>query len=123
MMSFSTAIATVFRKYAEFEGRATRPEFWWFVLFSTLVSAALNSLTIVTPQGAIGIGASLAAVWSIGTLLPTLAVTVRRLRDGGYAWGHVFWILLPVAGVIVLIVLLAQPSVATAAPEDGTTQG
>ncbi|HUG51593.1 MAG TPA: hypothetical protein VLZ78_11410, partial [Terrimesophilobacter sp.] len=33
---------------------------------------------------------------------PSLAVTVRRLRDAGYQWGHIFWLLLPVAGVIVL---------------------
>jgi uncharacterized membrane protein YhaH (DUF805 family) len=37
-------------------------------------------------------------------------VTVRRLRDAGYEWGHVFWILLPLAGAIVLIVLCAQPT-------------
>ena len=37
-MSFGTAISTVFRKYAEFGGRATRAEFWWFTLFAALVS-------------------------------------------------------------------------------------
>ena len=35
---------------------------------------------------------------------------MRRLRDAGHGWGNLFWILLPVAGAIVLIVLLAQPT-------------
>ena len=55
-------------------------------------------------------GSSLAGLWSLAVLLPSLAVTVRRLRDAGYQWGHIFWLLLPVAGVIVLIVLCAQPT-------------
>src|SRR6185437_15538021 len=45
-MTFFDAIKTVFRKYAEFGGRATRPEFWWWTLFTTLVSAALNALSV-----------------------------------------------------------------------------
>ncbi|MGN6326012.1 DUF805 domain-containing protein [Pseudolysinimonas sp.] len=114
MMTFPQAIATVFRKYAEFTGRASRAEFWWFALFGALVSTALGALNLVTPQGTIAIGSSLAGAWSVATLLPSLAVTVRRLRDAGFAWGHVFWLLLPVAGVVILIVLLAQRSSATA---------
>lgn len=109
-MSFGTAITTVFRNYAQFEGRARRPEFWWFVLFTTIVASALGALNLTTPEGTIAIGSSLASVWSVATLLPTLAVTVRRLRDTGRGWGNVFWILLPIAGLIVLIVFLAEPS-------------
>ncbi len=115
-MSFGTAITTVFRKYAEFEGRAGRPEFWWFILFSALVSSALGSLNLGTPDGVIAVGSSLASVWAIGTLLPTLAVAVRRLRDAGRQWTEIFWLLLPIAGLIVLIVRLCEPSKA-----DGVT--
>jgi uncharacterized membrane protein YhaH (DUF805 family) len=118
-MSFATAIQTVFRKYAVFEGRAGRAEFWWWILFTTLVSAALNTLTLaMTPvidtpylhftyQPASG----LATAWSLAVLVPTLAVAVRRLRDAGYRWTFLFWLLLPLAGLIIVIVLLAQPSV------------
>ena len=42
-MSFGEAIQTVFRKYAEFMGRAGRAEFWWWALFTTLVGGALTS--------------------------------------------------------------------------------
>jgi uncharacterized membrane protein YhaH (DUF805 family) len=116
MMTFPTAITTVFRKYADFSGRAARPEFWWFSLFGALVSAALNSLNVLTPEGTVYLGSSLSGLWGLATLLPMLAVTVRRLRDAGFGWGHIFWVLLPVAGVVVLVVLLAQRSTAAAAP-------
>jgi uncharacterized membrane protein YhaH (DUF805 family) len=53
-------------------------------------------------------------VWSIAVLLPSLAVTVRRLRDAGRSWTQLFWLLLPIAGLIILIVRLCEPSVATA---------
>jgi uncharacterized membrane protein YhaH (DUF805 family) len=43
-------------------------------------------------------------------LLPNLAVAVRRLRDAGYGWGHLFWILVPIAGIFVLVTLWAQPT-------------
>jgi len=110
-MSFGDSVTTVFRKYAEFTGRATRAEFWWFALFSALVSAGLGTLNILTPDGTILIGSSLASAWSVLVLLPSLAVTVRRLRDAGHAWTELLWLLLPIAGLIVLIVRLCDPSV------------
>lgn len=127
-MSFFDSIKTVFRKYAEFGGRATRPEFWWWTLFTTLVSAALNALSVPMygvmysrmmdfgPSFTSGYSSfSLAGLWSIAVLLPSLAVTVRRLRDAGRSWTQLFWLLLPIAGVIVLIVRLCEPSVASPA--------
>ncbi|MFC5501307.1 DUF805 domain-containing protein [Lysinimonas soli] len=126
-MTFFESIKTVFRKYAEFTGRATRPEFWWWVLFSTLVSSALNALSIplgIMRFGDYGMGTngydygvgsfSLSGFWSIAVLLPSLAVTVRRLRDAGRKWTELFWVLLPIAGVIVLIVHLCDRSVPVA---------
>lgn len=110
MMGMGTAISTVFRKYADFTGRARRPEFWWFALFSALVSAALNAFNVWTPHGTIALGSSLSGVWSIGVLIPSLAVAVRRLRDAGRSWAELFWILLPIAGLIVLIVRFCEPS-------------
>lgn len=124
-MTFFESIKTVFRKYAEFGGRATRPEFWWFTLFSALVSAALNALTLPfngrmlefdASMSSMSVFASLASVWSIVVLLPSLAVTVRRLRDSGREWTEMFWILLPVVGWIILIVRLTAPSIAATVP-------
>ncbi len=140
-MTFFESIKTVFRKYAEFTGRATRPEFWWFALFSFLVSSALSALLPGTwspgswnmpgMYDGTGFDASfgwtmapainLAGFWGVAVLLPSLAVTVRRLRDTGREWTNIFWILLPIAGLIVLIVFLAEPTrtdapIAPAAP-------
>ncbi|MEJ6506857.1 MAG: DUF805 domain-containing protein [Microbacteriaceae bacterium] len=98
-MSFGSAIATGFRKYADFTGSASRSEFWWFNLFLVLAS--------------IGVGAiwdSLQLAWFVAGLLPYLAVGVRRLRDAGFAWGLIFIGLVPFVGTVVMIVLWVQPT-------------
>ena len=111
-MTFFESIKTVFRKYAEFEGRASRPEFWWFTLFSALVVSALGTLNFTTMNGdgVLAIGSTLTSLWSIAVLLPTLAVTVRRLRDAGRDWKEIFWALLPLVGWILLLIRLADPT-------------
>lgn len=116
-MSFVDAIKTVFGKYADFEGRATRPEFWWWFLFTVLVGSALNVFSVIPVGDTSSVGAILSGLWSIGTLLPTLAVGVRRLRDAGYAWQNIFWILLPLAGLIVLVIYWARPTVPAPSPD------
>ena len=105
-MTFFQAIASGFRKYADFTGTAARSEFWWWALFATLASAAATAIA----NAAFGGSSDVNALWSLAVLLPSLAVTVRRLRDADFGWGHVFWLLLPFAGVIIVAVLCAQPS-------------
>lgn len=109
-MSFGEAIQTVFRNYAEFTGRATRPEFWWWALFNLLVAGVLNLFNVIRIGENAYLGSLLAGVWAIAVLLPNLAVAVRRLRDAGHGWGHLFWLLVPIAGIFVLITLWAQPT-------------
>ncbi|MBG6057285.1 uncharacterized membrane protein YhaH (DUF805 family) [Cryobacterium sp. MP_M5] len=111
-MSFPAAIQIVVRKYAEFTGTAGRAEFWWWILFTTLVTAVLGALSNLTENPA----TALSGAWNLVVLLPTLAVQIRRLRDAGYRWGNIFWLALPGAGLIVLAVLLAQPSRPSTAP-------
>ena len=106
-MSFGQSISTVFRKYADFKGVASRSEYWWWILFVVLVGIA---------AGAIWDG--LNAAWNIAVLLPSLAVGVRRLRDAGYHWGWIFLSLVPIIGGIVLIVFLTQPSKPTVVEAD-----
>ena len=109
-MTFPEAIQTVLRKYADFEGVAKRPEFWWWILFTVLVAAALNVFSVIPVGDGSSLGAILSGLWSVATLLPTLAVGVRRLRDAGYPWQNLFWILVPIAGLIVLAIYWAKPS-------------
>jgi len=118
-MSFGEAIKTVFRKYAEFTGSATRPEFWWWALFNLLVAGALNFFNVIRIGDNAYLGSLLAGVWGVAVLLPYLAVAVRRLRDAGYGWGYLFFILVPVAGIFVLITLWVQPT-KPAAPATAT---
>ena len=95
-MGFTTAVKTVFQKYATFTGVATRPEYWWFFLFNALVGVVISIPHVFALQ----------IVWDLITLVPGLAVAVRRLHDTGRsAW----WLL---ASLIPPweIVLLCLPS-------------
>jgi uncharacterized membrane protein YhaH (DUF805 family) len=109
-MSFGEAIQTVVRKYAEFEGRAGRAEFWWWTLFYVLVASALGLFSVVPFGEGANLGWLLTSLWGLAALLPNLAVAVRRLRDAGYGWGHMFWILVPFAGLVVLVIFWVQPT-------------
>ncbi|WP_394254477.1 DUF805 domain-containing protein [Pseudoclavibacter helvolus] len=109
-MTFFESIRTVFRKYADFTGTASRSEFWWWMLFDALVLTALGFInpTTVGDDGTIS-GGVLGSVWEVATLLPTLAVLVRRLRDTGRRWTNVFWLLVPVAGLIIITLYAIAP--------------
>ena len=115
-MTFIESIRTVFRNYASFNGVASPAEYWWFLLFTALGHLALNSLNIATWGRTIDLGGSLSGLFGVVVLLPLLAVTIRRLRDVGRRWIELFWLLLPVAGIIVLIVHLAEPTPVRALP-------
>lgn len=105
-MSFTEAVKTGFQKYAVFSGRARPSEYWWWVLFNVLVFVVL---AIVLPAGGgTESGAeALIGVASLALLLPSLAVTVRRLHDTGRSGWWWFITLIPLVGPIVLIVFLA----------------
>ena len=92
-----------------------RAEFWRWALFNVLVAGALNLFNVIRIGQNAYLGSLLAGLWGIAVLLPNLAVAVRRLRDAGYGWGNLFWILVPIAGIVVLIVLWAQPTKAAVA--------
>jgi len=96
-MTFSESIQACFSKYADFNGRAKRPEYWWFALFVFLVSLGLGIVSDIV-----------SALFSLATLLPSLAVGARRLHDTKRSgWWQLLW-LVPVIGWIVVIVFLVQ---------------
>lgn len=100
-----------FKKYVVWAGRATRSEYWYFSLFTFLITiglaiidTGLGTVDETTGQGVLG------ALWSLFILLPSLAVFVRRLHDTGRS-GWWFWILLvPLIGVIVILVFMCIDS-------------
>lgn len=74
-VDFVTAIKMYFANFANFKGRSTRAEYWWAVLFVSLVSMVLSFF------GKYGSGLSM--LWGIVCILPTLAISVRRMHDSG----------------------------------------
>ena len=120
-MSFGEAIQTVLRKYVEFTGRAGRAEFWWWMLFYVLVASALGLFNVIPLGENASLGWLLSSLWGIAVLLPTLAVSVRRLRDAGYGWGHIFWLLVPIGGLVVLVIFWAQPTKTAVPATDAAT--
>ena len=104
-MNFVQAISSVFRNYVGFSGRAPRSEYWYWVLFTIIVSICLSILDqAVFPDMD---ARPLASIFSLATLLPSLAVAARRLHDiDRTGW----WILIAftVIGIIVLIVWFCQ---------------
>lgn len=116
-MTFFESITTCLRKYADFSGRATRPEFWWFVLFIALGAAVLSAANIASTEGTLYLGTTLSSIWSVATFLPFLAVGARRLQDTGRRPTQLFWLLVPIAGLIVIAIYAAEPSKADGAAE------
>jgi uncharacterized membrane protein YhaH (DUF805 family) len=110
-MDMGSAVRTVFSKYATFSGRASRSEFWWWVLFGVIVALVAAAIDY-----ALGFGASrhgggpVSAIWSLAILLPGLAVTVRRLHDIGRSGWWYFIVLIPLIGALILLYWLVQPS-------------
>jgi uncharacterized membrane protein YhaH (DUF805 family) len=71
-----------FANYAVFNGRAGRPEYWWFYLFTFLGGFVIGILTYRTS----GIGISLRVLFWLVTVIPSLAVTSRRLHDTDHSF-------------------------------------
>jgi uncharacterized membrane protein YhaH (DUF805 family) len=70
----------VLKKYAVFEGRARRKEYWFFILFNVIISMALAVIDRLTgnvdPDTGVGI---LSGIYALGVMIPGMAVSVRRL--------------------------------------------
>ncbi len=98
-MSYKEAMRSGFSNYAKFRGRASRSEFWWFILFVSLVGVGLNLI-----DNAIGWGFILGGIWSLAILLPVLGLYFRRLHDTDRSAWWLLIGLIPFIGTIVLIV-------------------
>lgn len=123
--SWHQAIARYFLKYATFSGRASRSEFWWWVLTNALVGLGLQIVSTAvgdpltfsawpapylvwngaqSDAGVTTVIGAIAALYSLLTLLPGLALTWRRLHDVDRSGLWFFILLIPLIGLIVLLV-------------------
>lgn len=87
------AISVCFKKYATFSGRASRSEYWFFYLFYIIVYV----LGMVI-EGAAGI-VGLSYLFILPIILPTLAVSVRRMHDTGHSG---WFLLIPIYNLVLL---------------------
>mgnify|MGYP000394658603 CR=1 FL=1 len=93
----------VLKKYVVFSGRARRAEFWWFTLISTIVSVILQVI-----EQAIGLDSILSGLYSLGVLLPSIGVAIRRLHDTDRSGWWLLLALIPILGWIALLVFYFQ---------------
>ena len=119
-MGFGAAIKTCFGKYFVFSGRATRTEYWWFVLFVVVTStlmAVVDSLLFGSNPDETGEGTRvLSSVFQLAVVIPMLAAGWRRLHDTGKpGW----YLLLPMALSIATMVMLMTGVVAFSVLEQG----
>ena len=126
-IGFGAAIKRVFQKYARFDGRASRGEYWWFVLFQSIIglvllipgyglfiaSAISTSTTSAnggsdSPGAGAVVGAILFGIWGLfwlASIVPSIAVTVRRLHDANFSGFFYLLVLIPSIGGIIVLVL------------------
>ena len=120
------AYKNFFKNYAEFTGRSTRPDFWWVWLgnlilsipfwiiyfYTVFLSAVMDSIDDSVSEATFmvfGLVVIIYAVFFLAILVPTLALSVRRLRDAGFHWAFIFLRFAPMGG-IALMILHAMPT-------------
>ena len=96
-MTFGAAISSVLTQYTGFSGRARRSEYWYFFLFSVLVSIVAGVVDTALNSVLLGV------VVGLGLLLPSLAVSVRRLHDTGRSGWWLLIGLIPFGGIVLLV--------------------
>ena len=107
--------------YVDFTGRSTRSDYWFAYLAHVLIFFAYYLLDAVFERMVSATGSMdvftisvilllIFFAYGIATVLPGLAITVRRLRDAGYNWPYIFIPLIPFVGIFIFIFLLCQPT-------------
>jgi uncharacterized membrane protein YhaH (DUF805 family) len=118
-ISAPQAVFAAFRNYASFDGRASRAEAWWFLLFTLIVPimAALIMFGLGFPRPLMIPAAAVVAVFGVAVFVPLLAVAVRRVHDTGRSGWWLLLVLIPHGiGPVIGLTLLALPG--TAGPNE-----
>lgn len=105
-MGMVEAVKSGLRNYANFQGRATPAEYWWWVLFEIVVYAVMTGLVVVmrdVPLLSMIFGLLYFAA-TLGLILPSLALYVRRLHDTDHSGWWIFLGFVPLVGGIVLLI-------------------
>ena len=94
----------MWKNFANFNDCTSRRGYWMAYLFNFLAALLLGVIAGFLHMEFLG------TLYGYAVLIPSLAITVRRLRDAGFHWANLFWAFLPVIGTIILIVKLCKPS-------------
>jgi uncharacterized membrane protein YhaH (DUF805 family) len=101
-----SAFVSAWQRSFDYSGRSRRPDYWWFVLANLIISLVLLLL-----NSAASFFGWIYSIYTVATIVPSLPLSIRRLRDAGKPWPWIFISLIPIIGGIWLIYLLCQPSV------------
>lgn len=113
-MGFTDAVRSGFNNYANFNGRALRSEYWWWVVFvwiGGIVARLLDSvlrLNLYTDPNTGQTSGVIAVIFGLAVIIPGLAVAVRRLHDTDRSGWWLLIGIIPIIGWIVLIVWFAS---------------
>ena len=99
------AFTSAWRRSFDYTGRSVRGDYWWFVLANLIISLLLLLL-----NSASDFFGWIYTFFSVATIVPSLSLSIRRLRDIGKQWPWIFISLIPLIGGIWLLYLFAQPS-------------
>ena len=120
-MMITTAVKSVLSKYATCGGRASRSEFWWWVLATFLFFAVVQIIDGAVILPILGFeafqedgGQPLSMIFALLLIIPNIAVAVRRLHDTGRSGWWLLLALIPILGTLIILYFYIQPS------EDGS---
>lgn len=103
MVGIGESISLGFKNYVKFNGRSTRAEYWWFVLFLFIGGVVLGTIDTFLGTGA------LQTLFNLVTLIPGLALGARRLHDiGRSGWWQLLWFVILVGWIILIIWTIKQ---------------
>lgn len=115
-MGFATAVKSFWSNYTNFSGRARRSEYWFIQLFLVLTNLAVAAIDLALMNGdlerfiANGGGGIVGLIWILATIVPAVAVLIRRLHDTSRSGWWALIGLLPIVGGIILLVFTVQDS-------------
>ena len=101
MSNIINCYVDMWKNFANFSGRTNVGGYWWAYLANLIVGLVLSMIGVEF----------LITVYYLASLIPTLSIAVRRLRDAGKGWGWLFITLVPLVGWIIFIVMMCKPSV------------
>lgn len=94
------------KNYANFNGRSTRADYWYVVLANFIIGFVLGFIAGLVPELSF-----LSSIYSLATLVPGLAIAIRRLHDINKSGWNYCLVFIPIVGAILLLINLCKPSV------------